>query len=173
MALAIIAQLSISDRDRAWIDALRPSHDPQAGMVAPHVTLVFPFEGPAEAEALAHAADVAGNGAPVAFRLDRLVAVRDPLGPRNLLFLTPGQGAAEIRALHAALYGGPLRPQLRRDIVYAPHVTVGAFADHAQAEAAVAAVRQPDIEGFLRALDLVAFDGRTVALRQRLPLGAG
>jgi hypothetical protein len=74
-------------------------------------------------------------------------------------------------ALHDALYAGPLSPHLRRDIAYAPHVTVGAFPTPELARAALAEVGPVDIAGAVSAFDLVAFDGRTVSRLRRFALG--
>ena len=40
--------------------------------------------------------------------------------------LVPEEGAREIEALHDRLYDGILRPHLRADIPFEPHITVGA-----------------------------------------------
>jgi 2'-5' RNA ligase len=170
MALALICPLDISPSDAARIDALRAAHDPQHGRVAAHFTLVFPFEGLSAVELAAHAGAATRARAPIAFRLRAAIAVRDVMSPRSLIFLTPQEGDAEIRGLHAALYGGPMSPFLRADIPYAPHVTVGAFSDHEAAEAVCARIGPVDIAGRLDALDLVSLEGGRIERLSRLLL---
>ena len=135
--------------------------------------LVFPFEGPERAAVEAHAERVAGSAGAFRFHLRRAAAVQDPLGPLSRLFLQPDAGNAELIALHDALHAGPLSPHLRRDIAYAPHVTVGAFLAPDLARAALAEVGPVDIAGAVSAFDLVAFDGRTVSRLRRFALGRG
>lgn len=42
------------------------------------------------------------------------------------MFLLPEEGRQELLAVHDQLYDGLLRPHLRTDIPFVPHVTVGA-----------------------------------------------
>jgi 2'-5' RNA ligase len=55
-------------------------------------------------------------------------------GGRTDLFLIPEEGAAEITALHDRLYAAALRPHLRPEIAFVPHLTVGGAADPLAAE---------------------------------------
>ncbi|MDB5430895.1 MAG: hypothetical protein JWP35_2011 [Caulobacter sp.] len=171
MALALICPLDISPSDRTGIEALRAAHDPQSGRVEAHFTLVFPFEG-LDPDALErHAGAVASAAPAIAFRLTAARAVRDLLAPRSHIFLTPDEGEADIRGLHAALYAGPMAPWLRADIPYAPHVTVGAFGDHAAAEAECSRIGPVDIAGRLGALDVMSVEAGCISRLARLPLG--
>jgi len=43
--LAIVAYPVLAADDHRWIEAIRARHDPQAGRIAAHVTLLFPWEG--------------------------------------------------------------------------------------------------------------------------------
>jgi 2'-5' RNA ligase len=96
--------------------------------------------------------------------------VRDALSPRSLVFLIPGEGADEVRALHARLYEGVLTAKLRSDIPYEPHMTIGAFETHAEAKRAAAAIGPIGIAAQLTAMDLVAYDGRKVRDLHRMLL---
>lgn len=170
LALAIISQPKLNVSDGRWLEALRKRHDPLAGTVAAHFTLVFPFEGGGEGLAGDHAAAIAGRTPAIDFRLTKVAAVRDSLAPRSHVFLLPDPGEAAIRQLHDDLYDGPLAPHLRADILYRPHVTVAAVADHAEAETIASGIGALAIEGRLTALQLVGFDGRTVTPLASLPL---
>lgn len=153
--LYVIAPLPLEAADAAHIEAIRRVHDPQVDLVPPHFTLVFGARGADVEAAKAHVAAVAARTAPIDWRLNRVVAADD------YLFLMPEEGEAALRALHQALYTGPLAGDLRSDIAFAPHVTVGVLPtpDEAQHLAEILARRPVDIVGRLDRLELVAFDG--------------
>ena len=53
------------------------------------------------------------------------------------LFLTVREGSSDLVELHRNIYTGPLRPYLREDIPFVPHLTLGAFSDRASKEAKI------------------------------------
>jgi 2'-5' RNA ligase len=169
--LVIFSKLDIPTCDRAWIDAIRRQHDPQEQMVEPHFTFVFPFEGLSSGEVFAHAQAVASEASPIPFRLSQAAAVRDLFGPGGHLFLLPNEGAPEMRALHRQLYSGVLAPKLHPTATYAPHVTVGAFARHEDAEHAAEHLHSLEIRGMLDAILIAEFEGTSVRELHQLPLG--
>ena len=118
----------------------------------------------------AHAAAVAASTSAVAFRLTAAAAVSDGLGAGSHVFLLPSEGEVEVRRLHSQLYSGVLASKLRRDLPYQPHVTVGAFAQHADAERTAATLTPCDIPGQLVSIELAMFDGGTVAPLHDFPL---
>jgi 2'-5' RNA ligase len=133
VALAIIAEPRFAPADRAWIEAIRARHDPQAALVAPHITLVFPAPVRRLAMPLRHLRSAARDEPPFAIRLNAALAVSDASG--NYVFLVPDQGARRLIRLHERLYAGPLRRHRRRDIRFIPHLTVARCATRAAAEA--------------------------------------
>lgn len=168
--LYVIAPISVPGGDRAWIDALRRDHDPQAGLIEPHVTFVFGVRGLRPDAMVAHVTRITATTPPITFHLNRAETVRDDTGVISHVFLIPSQGRAQMRQLHGALYAGRLAPERRADIPYVPHVIVAAMADHARAEHLVAEISQAgvSIRGRLQRLDIVAFDGRTLKRLQSL-----
>jgi 2'-5' RNA ligase len=103
----------------------RLQHDPLAATLAPHLWLVFPFAAHLNATQLtAHIRRRTARWpeAPVVFS-----------GIRNLkdefVVLNARTGGASLVALHDRLYGGILKPYLREDMAYLPHVTLGRSAD--------------------------------------------
>jgi 2'-5' RNA ligase len=169
--LVIFAKLDLTAKDAAWIEEVRRLRDPQAGLVPAHFTLVFPHQGLETADVLDHARAAAASTAPIAFHLSSAVAVRDPLAPRSLVFLTPDVGAAAIVALHDRLYEGPLARFLRHDLPYAPHVTVAAMEAHGDAETLATALGPIDIRGRIAALTLVSLEDGVLNNQRHLPLG--
>jgi len=133
MKLAIVAYPELDEADRQWIETIRHIHDPQAARIGVHITLVFPLDGSAsdlesETEAVARARQ------PIRFVIHHAAAVPDTFSRLVHVFLVPDEGSAQIAELHDNLYAGRLRPHLRSDIAYIPHMTVGAAVDWAAAE---------------------------------------
>ena len=131
MSHAVVAYPRFSDRDTAWIEAVRKSHDPQFHLIRAHFTLVFP--APVLTATLLPEVEKAVAGQPP-FRIEvtRAVAHRDASASRSHVFLVPAVGGKEIDALHQRLYEGALRPDRRPEIPYAPHITVAQKASHAE-----------------------------------------
>jgi hypothetical protein len=61
----------------------------------------------------------------IQFEVQRVRVVENAVGPGAHVFLVPERGAGEITALHRTLHTGNLRPFLRPEIPYVPHLTVG------------------------------------------------
>jgi 2'-5' RNA ligase len=150
----------------AAIEDFRAVHDPLAGTLPAHVTLVFPF-----ASSL--------SGVQVAAHVRRIVA-RWPVVPVTLsgagaydhrwVHLRVTRGRDAIVELHDRLYRGALAPFLRREFDYEPHVTIGRAATPAACEALVAAARSQfvrPVDAVLRSLAIVALpsDDRAVVER--------
>jgi len=132
--VAVVAYLSLDDADRGWIESFRARHDPQAGKLSAHFTLVFPTDvatiGVAnDVEATAHSIDAFD------FVIRSAKAVRNPLGLGGHVFLVPDEGSDQVVALHDRLCAGVFRSSLRPDLSYLPHVTVAADPDWRKCEA--------------------------------------
>ena len=102
------------------VEAVRRKFDPQAGLLAAHVTLVFPFSDDLGEASLAEHVGRAVEGVP-AFPI-ALTDLSTKVG--GYLFLNVGAGSARFHSLHARLYSGPLARH-RSSAEYRPHVTVG------------------------------------------------
>jgi 2'-5' RNA ligase len=109
----------------AIIDALRHRYDPLAAVIAPHITLVFPFRSDIAPAALRqHIAEAVAGMRPFPVRLH---AITGHAG--EYLFLNVKRGNDELIALHDRLYTGMLTPFLAPEFTFAPHLTVGRLAD--------------------------------------------
>lgn len=103
------------------VQAFRKKHDPQAHLVEPHVTLVFPFDAEESDDLLiAHVEKIARITEPFDATLAQPVEVEDAL-----VYMPLENGESEVRALHDRLYSGLLAPHLAPDIPYVPHMTIG------------------------------------------------
>ncbi len=116
------------------VEAFRARHDPMAGHVAAHLTLVFPFATAlTQLQIETHARRVLAGWppTPVTFRGVRLVA-------NEFVFLMASRGAASLVALHDKLYTRSLRAHLRRDLAYEPHITIARDPDFSRIERSLA-----------------------------------
>ncbi|MDR0288425.1 MAG: 2'-5' RNA ligase family protein [Clostridiales bacterium] len=104
------------------LDAVRKCYDPQASKIAPHITLVFPFESYLTGLELKAHIDEAKEG------LEPFYITAEGV-ERNgeYLYIPLTEGSEEIIKLHNHLYKGILERFLNDDIIYTPHVTIGRF----------------------------------------------
>lgn len=143
------------------IEAFRERHDPMAPLVPAHLTFVFPF--PTALTALqveTHVRKVASGWPPIR------VSLRGVRGVANeFIFLMVARGAEPVTRLHDKLYARSLLPHLRKDLEYAPHITVARQPEPARYEAALADATealQGEFTGVIRSVSLlsVAPDGK-------------
>lgn len=118
---AIVIFPEFAPEQRAAIDRVRAAYDPLASAIAPHITLVFPFEATLSADdLLRHIRTSVAGIRPFE------VALRGVTGQEDeWLFLNVKRGNDQIIALHDRLYTGPLAPYLSPRYTYTPHLTVG------------------------------------------------
>lgn len=132
MILAVVAYPVLDEADRQWLESFRQAHDPQSARIGAHFTLVFPAEAES-GEVVREVAAVARSTEPIDFAIHGASVVADPLGTGSHVFLEPDKGRLAISTLHERLYAGTLRPHLRADIPFVPHITVAAARDSAAA----------------------------------------
>jgi len=156
MKVAVVGYPNLDEVDRRWIESFRAKHDPQASRISVHFTLVFPVEA-VSSGLESEIAAVAQSTQPISFAIRRTEVVRDALGDGCHVFLVPDEGSAEITTLHDNLYAGTLRPHKRPDVLFVPHMTVGAASDSRSAQrlAAELNVRSRIIRGTVDKIELV------------------
>ncbi len=111
------------DIDIEKIQGIRKKYDPTFRLINPHITLVFPTPNIVnEPQLIKHIREVLGSWRIFNIHLSGFRKSWD-----NWLFLNVAEGASEISKLHAELYTGMLRPFLREDIPFTPHVSLGLF----------------------------------------------
>jgi 2'-5' RNA ligase len=103
------------------IQNIRHKYDPLASKIAPHITLVFPFESEIASDALRHHINTSLNGFK-SFSL-KLRGISHEEG--NYLFLNLIKGQEQIIKIHDLLYSGILTRFLSKQHDYKPHITVG------------------------------------------------
>ena len=120
------------------IQAVRERFDPLASFIAPHITLVFPFESTLSTEELREHIVQAIQGVkrfPV--QLSSITGdVRE-----GYLFLNVKRGNDSIIDLHDRLYSGALESFLFRKVTYCPHMTVGRIEEQTEFDQALETLR--------------------------------
>lgn len=120
MEFAIVAFPAIECAD--LVASVRRRLDPLDGLLAAHVTLVFPFSDPTiEQDALErHVAEAVAGVEPFDITLERPKSADD-----NYIVMELSQGSDRLAVMHDRLYSGALAPHRSGAHVYRPHVTIG------------------------------------------------
>jgi 2'-5' RNA ligase len=133
--LLTVSYPELPPRAAAWVDEFRKLHDaPRQERVQPHFTLVFGCDAVGVAEYTRHVAAVARASGPIRFACKYAMLGNDDENDTAYVFLVPDQGNAEISLLHDRLYTGVLRPHLRLDLPYIPHITIGTLGSRQEAK---------------------------------------
>jgi 2'-5' RNA ligase len=174
--LAFVGYPMLNDSDHGWIESFRARHDPQASRIGAHFTLVFPAEL-ATGPVVAHASAILRCARPISFVVRRAEPVPDPIAGGSHVFLVPDEGRDEIVALHDQLYGGLLRPFLREDVPFVPHITVSGSSEFEECQRLAEELNRTHfaVRGTIEHIDLIEITSRGVrsvvrfALEQRAP----
>jgi 2'-5' RNA ligase len=137
------------------IERFRAAHDPLAGVLAAHLTFVFPFASTLGAvQIAAHVRRALARWPVLPVRLEGLGHFH-----ADWPHLRVSRGHDSVMALHDRLYRGALSPFLRRDLPYEPHVTLARARDAADCDALLARARDAQLdrprEAVIRALTMV------------------
>ena len=170
---AIVAFPSLEASERQWIESIRAKHDPQAGRIGVHFSLVFPTVLSRRVIEV-QAARVAAATEPVRVVLRRAGVAPDPVGGGGHVFLMPEEGRDQIAQLHDRLYEGALQPHLRKDVPFRPHLTIAArpTIDPLHALAAEINTTTRSIRGFLAEIVLVEVTPEAIQPVAHFQLGA-
>jgi 2'-5' RNA ligase len=130
------------------IQGIRDKYDPLAHCIAPHITVVFPFESDLTADELKSYIYEALRGVKK-FR----VILKNITGDFHdgYLFLNVKRGNDRIVELHDMLYSGILQRYLYRKVTYCPHLTVGKLNDAAEFDKAI-----QELDSFVESFETVA-----------------
>jgi len=165
MALLAASFPVLSPRDFDWIQQLRAEHDrDNYDLIDPHLTLVFPAEGIMEGDFFGHIEAVSDRYAIIPFILRGAVVFKGSFDDHWYLFLVPEEGFTDLVKLHDALYTGLLEEELRADIPYIPHITVG-VSDNADVCRGIADninEARITIKGQLATIDILRLEDRKI-----------
>jgi 2'-5' RNA ligase len=110
--------------DTDLIQNIRHQYDPLASKIAPHITLVFPFESEIASNTLRQHIKTSLEG----FKSFSL-RLRGISHEEGYLFLNLIKGQEQIIKIHDLLYSGILTRFVSQEHDYKPHITVGHFRD--------------------------------------------
>jgi hypothetical protein len=173
MALVVVNYPTISERDYAWIQAVRAEHDIYHEIVSPHFTLVFPCSITDEVGFVGHIKRCTGGAKRIGFALRCALVVKDCLSDYTHVFLIPDDGFSDIVRLHDRLYTGILASELRLDIPFLPHISIGSAITPEACKVLADNLNGGNlsIEGTIDTLDMASFDGKATKTIERLRLG--
>jgi 2'-5' RNA ligase len=162
-----LAYPNIDPNDRELIYDFRRLHDAKyVDVVDVHWTVIFPgstkeFDLSALHD---HISSVASNVSPIEFICRYALVYDDDSNDDYYIFLVPDEGFSQISLLHDALYSGMMRPYLRLDIPYVPHIGIATSTDkdHLYRLATEWNSRGKAIRGRIDSLTLSSYDGNRV-----------
>ena len=107
------------------IQNIRQQYDPLADKIAPHITLIFPFESEISSDLLHQHIQSCLSG----FEPFDLCLRGISQSEGNYLFLNIIEGQEQIKRIHSLLYLGILQQFLSTKHHYRPHVTIAHLPD--------------------------------------------
>jgi len=117
----IYALVHYPNIDDPCIDQFRKKYDPQAELIAPHITVMFPVPASVgEDNLIQHLASILCSWQSFLVHLQGIHISSD-----DHLFLMLQEGNANLACLHDEIYTGLLAEYRREDICFVPHVTLG------------------------------------------------
>lgn len=173
MSLLVLSYPAISQRDFNWIQKIRAEHDRlHYRTIAPHFTFIFAVEGMISMELIHHVKEQVRGFNKIAFVLSCAVVVKDNFSEYTYVFLVPEEGYSEMVKLHDELYGGKLSPELKLDIPFIPHISIGNSIDPQDCKKLVDRLNQQSfaIKGWIETLDVVKYETNRVKTIEQIKL---
>lgn len=152
----------------------RSAHEPdRAGLVAPHITLVFGVQNSTPSEIAKHCELVATRTTTISVEFPSWEIVYDPFEKTHKIFLVTSTGTDRVTALHQQLYDGPHRSELHPDMPYKSHMTVATNVDRSVLEAVdVASIGTFPMKATIRSLEVVSLTDSRLSVIGSIPLVA-
>ncbi len=173
MALLLISYPRLTEGDFACVYRARQEYaDLRHSSLPLHFTLVFPTAA-LEPETLAdHIRGRLAGWPPVPFVLRSSIPFKDASSEDTYVLLMPDEGFGQIVRLHDALYTGVLTGELRLDLPFVPHVTVGYAPDPQLCKTVADALNRQGlaISGIIDRLDLIQKEGAVIRPVAEFPL---
>lgn len=128
----VIAYPKLAPDDFEKIQRYRERHDLLFNVVEPHFTIVFPVFDLQSRDFIEEIKTNAKNISRFDFAIRCATINKDAFNKLFHVFLVPDEGYSRIVRLHDTLYHGKLKPYLRLDLDYIPHITIGNCRDKHQ-----------------------------------------
>jgi 2'-5' RNA ligase len=173
MSLLVLAYPQLPEHDLRWIEDVRATHDPLHDVVRAHITLVFHVRSVSAEHLIEHVRTITRSVQPFAVVFRGASVVKDAVSDQTNVVLVPDEGNGALVKLHDRLYTGLLTSELRLDIPYIPHITVGGARDPLACKALADELnsREFRLAGTLAEIDVVRYEAGQVDTLVRLPLG--
>lgn len=173
--LLCLAYPRLSEADANLIRNFRREHDKKyVDVVDAHWTMIFPGSsvGIVQDDLEEHIRTIAADSHSVDFTCRYALVYDDDGSDDYYIFLVPDEGFSGVSLLHDRLYGDFMRPKLRLDIPYVPHIGIATSKDREELyELATEWNRKGhEISGTIDELTLSSYDGGQVADLKRFPL---
>jgi 2'-5' RNA ligase len=148
------------------IDQFRGSRDPLGNLIAPHISLVFPFHSRLTLDQLsAHVQKVVRRWAPFPVVMTGAWSAQN-----EFVGLATQVGRDALTEMHDRLYLGPLNEFLRPEFEYEPHITLARATQLNQFEAfdrAATLITRDSFRDVMRKLTIVQVETDSVAVIER------
>ena len=150
--------------DSSVIQMVRDKYDPLANYIAPHITIVFPFESDGTSTDLKlHLQKMLEDKQCFRVQLNGITGDND-----GYLFLNVKKGNDQIIELHDKLYTGILEGYFNRHLTFFPHLTVGKLNNQSELEKAVDEFKrlEESYEAIIDRVYVVSIDNREKAITE-------
>ncbi|MBU1145093.1 MAG: 2'-5' RNA ligase family protein [Firmicutes bacterium] len=126
------------------INDIRLKYDPLERKVAPHITIVFPFEGEiTDEDLISHFQETLKNVSSFELSLKGIYKQVEEFA--YYIFLNVSKGSKEIKNIHNLLYSNQLK-SFDLGYEYTPHMTVGKFDSKEELDKAFNELKLEDLE---------------------------
>ncbi|MEM7112547.1 MAG: 2'-5' RNA ligase family protein [Chloroflexota bacterium] len=168
----VLAFPKLITADFKWIQTIRAEYDKQFSLVEPHFTLVFGTTAVSSTQLTNHVQQQFATTPPFRFVCRCATVVKDSFGPDTYTFLLPDEGNSQLIKLHDQLYTGILHGELRLDIPYLPHITIGSFAEPMESKQLADQLNHEGFEivGAIESVQIVALGGGGITAVSTIPL---
>ena len=168
--------LSASDKKR--IDVFRQAHDEAyVDVIDPHWTMLFPSscDGVSVEQLEEHVSKIAAYHEPIKFVCRHALVYDDDSNENYYIFLVPDNGFSGISRLHDDLYTDFMRPKLRLDLPFVPHIGIATHPDkdYLYELATQWNKAKHEIRGVVDSLTLCSYDGSIVTDLRAFKFGGG
>ena len=170
--LFVVAYPEVSAKDRDWIETTRRAHDPNAHRIAAHFTLVFDVTGVPVEHVRDHLRSIAKRESAIPFICRKVTLGHDHQSAVCYAFLVPDEGRPKIDLLRTRLHTGLLAHQLRPEIPFIPHITLGSGVDEVAIDTQCKALSEQmhPVEGVLDKLTLIEVTAEALVEIETFPL---
>jgi 2'-5' RNA ligase len=173
MSLLVISYPELHKSDYDLIQSWRERYDSEfVNIINPHFTLVFPVENITYESLLTHVQKCSANIKKIPLVINTVKLHKSKIDSNYFLFALPEKGYDEIIKLHDQLYMGILADELRRDMPYLPHITIGVFAGENNCRIAAETINKKtfSIKAELLTLSIIEYNNKQIKLLTNLDL---